>query len=253
MSIGDRSDFLTRIKSLLPNGWFGDSTPVLDTVLTGISDALSRVYSLIAYARLQVRIATATDIFLDLISFDYLGTTLPRRAGESDTAFRTRIRAELLLEKATRKGMIATLVELTGREPIIFEPARPADTGGYNTGALAYGMAGGYGSLALPYQAFITAYRPAGQGVPLVAGYGSPQGAYSTPSRLEYVGADMIAGAVTDADIYAAIDSTKVAGTIIWVRISSAPPAAVMTGGGEFLTEGGDTIDTEAGDPITYE
>src|SRR3978361_501866 len=96
---GDQSDILSRLKTLLPGGWFRDATPVLDGFLSGIAWALAQVYALAAYARLQTRILTATDGFLDLISFDFFGNTLPRRALESDAAFRTRIVAELFLEK----------------------------------------------------------------------------------------------------------------------------------------------------------
>ena len=221
MATGSQPDVLARIKSLLPNGWFRDATPVLDTVLGGIAAALAAVYTLTQYARLQTRIGTATDAFLDLISLDYFGATLPRKAGESDAAFRARVLAALFPEKATRRGMTRTLLALTGRAPAIFEPARPQDTGAYNTNTMGYNVAGAYGSLALPAQSFVTAYRPIGQGVPNVAGYGSPQGAYNTASPIEYAGRDMIAGAVTDADILAAIDQTKVAGSLVWARITS--------------------------------
>ena len=46
------------------------------------------VYGLTAYARLQTRIATATDGFLDLISFDFFGRRCPGKPQESDAAFR---------------------------------------------------------------------------------------------------------------------------------------------------------------------
>lgn len=82
-----------------------------------------------------------------------------------------------------------------------------------------YGSAGAYGSLVHPYQAFITAYRPSGQGLPYVAGYTIPTGAYSTPSRAVY--AQLSPGDVTDADICAAIDSVKPYGSVAWVRIAS--------------------------------
>ncbi|MGE8152473.1 phage head spike fiber domain-containing protein [Pseudomonas vancouverensis] len=79
--------------------------------------------------------------------------------------------------------------------------------------------AGSYGSVLLPYQAFITAFRPNGQGLPFVSGYGISTGAYSTPSRSSY--GQMSFGDVTDADIYAAIDATKPIATVAWTRISS--------------------------------
>ena len=221
MATGDQNDLVARIKAILPGGWFRDSTPVLDAVLAGVGWALAMVYGLTSYAKLQTRIATATDGFLDLISFDFFGTGLPRKPQEGDTAFRTRIQAEMFLERATRHGLIRTLQLLTGRTPWVFEPARPADTGAYCTNTMGYGVAGGYGSLRVPFQAFVIAYRPLGQGIPNIAGYTNPEGAYSMPSQTEYANPSLIQGAVTDADIMSAIDSVKPAGTILWTQISS--------------------------------
>lgn len=218
---GDQADILGRLKTLLPAGWFTDSTPVLDAVLSGIAWALSMIYGLTAYARLQTRISTATDGFLDLISFDFFGSTLPRKTAENDPAFRTRILAALFLERATRRGLIRALEILTGRTPWVFEPTRPADTGAYNTNTMGYGLAGGYGSVALPYQAFVIAYRPSGSGIPYIAGYGDSAGAYSTASRTKYATLSEIVGNVTDEDIFAAIDNVIPAGTTAWVQLSN--------------------------------
>jgi hypothetical protein len=92
---------------------------------------------------------------------------------------------------------------------------------GNGVGGAAYSQSGGYGSLMLPCQAFVTAYRPASSGIPNVAGYGISTGAYTTPSQSEYASLAMVQGAVQDADIYAALDSIKAAGTTLWTRISS--------------------------------
>ncbi|MCE9565857.1 MAG: hypothetical protein K8U57_27850 [Planctomycetes bacterium] len=219
--IGDPGNIFGRIKAALPNGWFQGATPVLDGVLSGIAAALAAVYSQISYARLQTRVGTATDGFLDLISFDFFGANLPRRTQEMDAAFRNRILAALFPEKATRHGLVRTLEILTGRTPWVFEPARPADTGAYNTNTMGYGAAGGYGSVLLPFQAFVVAYRPTSQGIPYIAGYGNSPGAYSTPSQIEYANPGLVLGAVQDADIYAAIDGVKPVATTIWTRISS--------------------------------
>jgi hypothetical protein len=221
MATGDTSDILSRIKALLPTRWFPDVSPVLDALLSGPAWALSLIYSLIQYAQLQTRISTATDGFLDLISFDFFGGQLPRRAQEMDDPFRLRILATLLREKVTRNGMIAALVALTGRTPVIFEPARPEDTGAYGVNDIGYGVAGGYGSLQYPAQAFITAYRPSGSGIPFVAGYGSPSGGYSTPSYASWSSLSQIVGFVTDLDIYSAIAKTKAEGTTMWVILAS--------------------------------
>lgn len=220
MATGDQSDILQRLKATLPR-WFGDSTPILDALLQGLAWAGSFVYSLISYARLQTRIKTATDGWLDMIAADFFGSFLSRAANQSDASFRARIIINLFRERATRGGVIKVLQDLTGRTPLVFEPQRPMDTGAYSAPNSGYGMAGGYGSLLLPCQAFVTAFRPTGTGIPLVAGYGISTGGYGVASRAELASMDMIQGAVTDADIYAAIDSVKPAGTTLWTRITS--------------------------------
>jgi hypothetical protein len=221
VATGDQQDFVGRLGQLLPNGWFSDDAPVLNAVLNGLAYCLSFIYSLVAYAKLQTRIATATDGFLDLVAFDYFGTFIARRLGETDTSLRSRILQNLLEQKATRYGIIKLLTNLTGNVPWVFEPWRPLDCGAYGKNIFGYGVAGGYGSLAIPYQGFITAYRPVGEGIPNVAGYGNPEGAYNTGSRGEWANLDQIAGAVTDADIYAAIANAKVEGTIAWSNITN--------------------------------
>lgn len=220
MATGDNSDILKRIKSLIPS-WFGDSSPILDAVITGLANGLAFIYSLYAYAKLQTRILTATDGWLDMIAADYFGTTLLRAAYQSDASFRARIIINLFRERATRSGITKVLVALTGRAPIIIELQRPLDTGAYAAPNSGYGMAGAYGSLLLPFQAFVQAYRPSSSGIPLVAGYGSAPAGYGTPSRADYASISQIQGAVTDADIMAAIDSVKPVGSIIWVNINS--------------------------------
>jgi hypothetical protein len=220
MATGDQSDIILRLKATLPS-WFGDNTPILDALLQGLAWAGSFAYSLISYAKLQTRIKTATDGWLDMIAADFFGSLLARAANQSDASFRARIIINLIRERATRKSIIAVLQDLTGRTPLVFEPQRPADTGAYSAPNSGYGVAGGYGSLLLPYQAFVTAYRPAGTGIPLVAGYGISTGGYGVASRADLASMDMIQRAVTDADIYAAIDSVKPSGTTVWTRITS--------------------------------
>jgi hypothetical protein len=222
-TVGSQADFVTRLRSLLPNGWFADDAPVLNAVLNGAAYCLALLYGLIAYAKLQTRIATATDGFLDLVSFDYFGALLMRRTGETDASLRIRIFRNLLREKATRHGIIKLLTDLTGQTPVVFEPWRPLDCGAYGKNICGYGVAGGYGSVVLPYQAFITCYDPIGQGVPFIAGYGNPEGAFNTGSQTEYASPSLISGLVTDADLYAAVADAKVEGTIAWMQITNNP------------------------------
>jgi hypothetical protein len=221
-------DMLQRVKSLLPvKAWFTDVTPNLDAALAGIASGLSYAYKLYAYAKLQTRILTATDGWLDLIAADLFGLAVARKLGQTDASYRSAIRANLFLEKATRTSMAGMLKALTGHEPLIIEPTRPADCGAYDVPTTGYGRNGAYGSLLTPWQAFVTVYRPAGTGIPNVAGYDIVTGAYKTPSRAEYAAAASVLSQITDSDIYHAIDVTKPAGTIIWTRITSLPTADV--------------------------
>ena len=218
--IGDTNDFLSRLKATLPK-WFGDSSPILDAVLSGYATAASFVYGLISYARLQTRIKTATDDFLDLLSADLFGATLPRKTNEPDGNFRARILINLLRERGTRNAITVILQALTGILPRIFEPWRPLDTGGYGIGGVGYGAGGAYGSLLLNNQVFITAHRAAGTGIPNVIGYGQSPGGYATPSQFEYASLAMIQGQVADADIYGAVENVRPVGTTAWVQIGN--------------------------------
>ncbi len=211
---GDLPDIIARLKAVLPSRWFPDNTPTLDAVLNGLAAAWSTLHALLATVQAQTRLATATGSFLDGVSADFFGSRLRRRSREPDPAFRDRLRRELLRDRTTRSAVTAMLSDLTGRAPVIFEPARTTDTGGYNSTSLAYGAAGGWGSLALPFQCFITAYRPHGSGIATIAGYG-------TPGPLARANLAMVEGQVTDADIMTAITSVLPTAAIAWTRITN--------------------------------
>ena len=138
---------------------------------------------------------------------------------EPDAAFRVRIQKELVRERNTRNAVVSVLTDLTGRTPEVFEPSRPADTGGYGIGS-GYGLVGGWGSLALPYQCFVTAYRAHSSGIATVAGYGGPTGGYGT-GAIEYASLSMIQGQIADSDIEAAITRVMPCSAIAWTRISN--------------------------------
>ncbi len=222
MAVGDQQDIYRRLRGYLPP-WFGDEvdTPIVNGLLQGLAFGAAYVYSLIGYARLQTRIKTATDGWLDMIAADFFGDDLLRAANQSDDSFRARIILNLFRERATRAGLIRVLQDLTGRTPVVIEPTRPADTGAYSVPTSGYSLAGAYGSLSLPFQAFVIAYRPIGGGIPNIAGYGVSTGAYRTPSQGEYASLSMIQGALPDAAIYEAIDGVKPVGTIVWTSIQS--------------------------------
>jgi hypothetical protein len=219
---GDQKDMFARLKERVPRGWFGDVHPLLDAVFQGIAWALAGVYSLYAYMVLQTRIQTSTDGWLDMSAVDHFGPTgLLRLTNESDPVYRNRILVNIIRERGTRNAVIKVLTDLTGRAPTIVEPMRPLDTGAYGAPNIGYGVAGAYGSMLLNYQAFVTAYRPIGTGIPLVSGYGTSSGGYATPSRSDYASIGDVINAVSDAAIYAAVASVIPVATIAWMRISS--------------------------------
>ncbi len=223
MAVGDADDIVSRLQQQIPFSWFPRAlVPICDAALAGIATTLSFLYSLLAYVRLQTRISTATDGFLDLIAADFFGDGLPRLANQGDASYRARILSSIFRERGTRRAITQVLEQLTGLTPVVFEPARPADTGGYGY-ACGYGVAGGYGSLLLPLQGFVIAYRPPGSGIPNVIGYGASAGGYGQASQIEYASLSMIQDTVTDADIYAAVDGVRVEGTTVWVAIATPP------------------------------
>ena len=131
------------------------------------------------------------------------------------------------------------LLTLTGNAPAIIEPFVPADTGVYGIGYGGYGAAGAYGSQPPPAQAFVTAYRPLQYGIANVAGYNDPAAGYGAASQAEYASLALVTSVVTDADICAAIDATKAAGTAIWVRICNIwNPVSLTRDGAPFTLDG---------------
>jgi hypothetical protein len=225
--IGDMQDMLARLKATLPARWFPDATPLLDAMLAGLAASWAWLYELLAFTRAQTRIATATGVWLDVIAQDFFGSSLLRAPGQGDDAYRARIGRALLREHGTRGAIVAVLTDLTGRAPAVFEPGRVSDTGswggrgpGQGACAFGYGAAGGWGSLALPFQCFVTAYRPHGNGIAAVAGWGSAAGGWGG-GGIEYASLDMVQGQVTDAEIAQAVAGVLPATAIAWTRISN--------------------------------
>lgn len=217
---GDQPDVLARIKRNLPSGWFGfDLTPIVDSALQGAAWALSFIYSLYAYAKLQTRILTASDGWLDLIAADFFGQRVVRGQGQSDTSFRANIIANLFRARNTRTAVAQVLMAVTGRAPLIVEPWNVSDTGGWDI-AQGYDLGGYWGGEDLPYQSFVTAYRPLALANANLGGWDVPMSGWDT--GLFYL-ADATIGSVADADIIAAVESVRMAGTVIWLNILSNP------------------------------
>jgi hypothetical protein len=217
-SVGTTADMVVRIKSVLPTNWFCDTSPNLDALLAGLGSIWSGLYSLLRSVRLQARIATASGVFLDIAAQDYCGDKLSRRAGEADYPFSLRIRANLLAPHATREALVEVLLQLTGRHPKIFEPTNSSDTGGYNTSTLGYNTTGGYGSMMLPYQVFVTAYRPNSTPVSNAGGYNMGPGGYNN-APMFYIESIDTTGVLNDVEIYAAITETLPVNAVAWTHL----------------------------------
>jgi hypothetical protein len=104
---GDQQDMLTRLRTVLPTRWFPDHAPVLDGLLNGLASGWGWAYQLLQYVKAQTRIATATDVWLDIVAHDFFGSRLSRRPGQSDTAFRSRIQREIFRERGTRGAIVS--------------------------------------------------------------------------------------------------------------------------------------------------
>jgi len=90
-------------------------------------------------------------------------------------------------------------------------------------GAMGYGVSGMYGSLLFNNQVFVTAYRPTGEGISTIGGYGNPQSGYGPDNTGEYGDLGNINAQVTDADIYANVASNVAAGITAWTAIFTKP------------------------------
>lgn len=217
MATGDQNDIFKRLKAnLVP--WFGQDTPNTDALLQGIAKTDSTIYSLIADSSLQCRIKTATGDALDLISLDYFAGNLPRHPQENDASFRNRILANLVQERATRKGMITVLTNLTGRTPLVIEGFNGYGIGAYDQ-TLYYDVGYGSGGWLEPYTAIIYAYRPQPKGFETIGAYDVSGFGYDFYFNNAYVSLSDEIVFVSDQDIINAIEATKPYGTYMYVTI----------------------------------
>lgn len=221
----DVTAMVARLDALLPKRWFpAGEAPYKDALLVGFANCFVFLKSLLDYVRLQTRIATATDGWLDLIAFDFFGTKVARSAGQSDASFRRQIIAYLLRHRNTRAAIIAAIQGLLGTTPTVIEPQRVTDTGAYDEpSTLGYDVAGVYGDSGMPLQCFVDITIPTSLqiGPPLIVGWDVPGAGYDTGSQIEYVGPPSL-DPVEIADIYAALDAVRPVTGVIWAQIRAA-------------------------------
>lgn len=207
--------FADRLRRVLPQGWFSDADPVLDALLAGFAAVWDVLQSQVNDTRAQARLLTATGDWLAARVGDYLPPTFRRRSNETDEPFAQRASAEILRPRATRPALERLLTD-EGATPFgIFEPGRPADTGGYGV-AMGYDVGGAYGSLLTPNQVFLDVTRPYAGGIASTGGYGialgydSGGGAWRSKSEIK--------GGITEGEFMASVASVMPAGGTAWVR-----------------------------------
>lgn len=163
MATGDLSDISSRIRSALPQFWFpseaDDSTPVLDAILAGLAWPWAMMYMMLTYAQQQNRIDTSTGNFIDILSADYFGNTLPRLAGEDDSSYIARIKKSFFTKRNTRPAFDAEISDATGIVRVR-EPWRSNDCGTYGTAAYEDTNAC-YGSRTAPGCVFVEVAKSA--------------------------------------------------------------------------------------------
>jgi len=154
---GDFADMRRRLRLTLPTGWFADTAPVLDGLLSGFAAAWVSLYDLLQYVLIQTRVRTATGEFLELAARDYLSDSFLRRPNEADGDYRSRLLRAMGRTRATRPAIIAA-AEAAGYTIEIFEAAQPGNTGAYNVpNGLAWSTVGGWGSIQMPFESLIVA------------------------------------------------------------------------------------------------
>lgn len=224
--IGDANDIAARIKRALPR-WFGyvaDLRPVRDAFVAGMAAALADIFALIDFARKQTRVATSTGGWLELSAFDFFGDDFKRLGGEADAHYSRRIRQEVLRKRQTRDAIDSAVFDLTGNHPQIWEGHYAPVCGGYGTAALAFGVAGLYGSLGAPFTVIVTTPRPTGFGIPNRGGYGTNLGGFGVDlGNISYAGESLVVGnGATEADILRAIERVRAAGITVLVHFTDA-------------------------------
>lgn len=217
--IGDASEIAARLRRYLPRRWFGrqgDPTPVLDALLGGLGAAFAQLWALIAFAKLQARLATATGGWLDLAAVDFFGPdAFPRFAAEREEDYRVRLRQEVLRRRVTRQAIVDVVDDITGAPPLkVYEGFDAPTCGGWGAArSMGWGVAGLWGS-TVPGEVIITVAEPQGYGIPNVPGWGSGLGGwgvYVEPFR--WCDPSMITGSgPTTAEILDAIDRVRAAG-----------------------------------------
>lgn len=147
---GSQANIVKRLASLIPPSWFSQASPTghwwvgstdIGALLQGFGNVASYIYNLTVLAKVQMRLLTSVGMFIDLWSYDRLGSYIQRKTGETDVVWKTRVAKEVVRIRVSRSGMYQAILDLTGNPPVIIEPWNTGDCGAWSTGV---------GSSALP-------------------------------------------------------------------------------------------------------
>lgn len=216
---GDSDDIVSRLQRWLPSGWFPpDAGTRIYSIIAGFASVLAFIWTLLGYTRLQTRLATATDGFLDLASDDFFGGNLPRLDGELDAWFSLRIRDEVLRDRLTRQAIDDLLFEITGQHPIITELERPLDVGAYRYQGLAFRRLGHWASRAWRPMVFIQTAHAGRFAIQHFGGFRDTRAAFRIPTFI-WADPSMITGSgYTDLQMFAALERIRAGGVTYWVQ-----------------------------------
>ena len=214
MATGDQTNIWNRLYRWLPSKWFpGDTGTLIYALMWGWAGAFAAVYTNIAAAAVQMRIATAT-FMLDLITVDYFGSRLPRLPAETDATFSARIRREILRERVTREAIDRIVFDTTGNHPTIVELNRVSDIGGLRQG-FALGSSR-LGSVGLPFQVLVTVALANSNPQPIRAGLRSGWAGLRAGYLSLTVPASFPPPNPNAAVVDAALNSVRAGGITIW-------------------------------------
>ena len=237
----DADGFAQRLAALTPSQWSSLTARspggVLYALLKAVGGNMAVQESGLLYAQQSIYLTQATGAALDLAALDFFGTSIMRASGESDSAFRARLMANLLLPAATRQALSAALTSLTGVVPRIIYPWSPADTGGWglsywdvDTPVTPFRWTG-----VAPYQGFIETPLPTSNdlmGTNPVPCY--DDGIYWDVAGSLLADLTFIGGGISAVD--AAINAVKPEGVVAWVKITQPAVSPFLFGTAQVST-----------------
>ncbi len=212
------AQILAYIQGKLPcTGWFAEAARISGTVAYalcfGLASALSGVMGVAQFVALQIYLQTTSGDFLDLWAYDFFGTNVLRKSGESDLSFMGRLSA-LIFAPTVTKAAITQALSATGfTEPVVREAFSPKDTGAF--GAVSYFNAGSrFGSRGYPGQIFVEAGIPSTSSSGTISAFGE---SYFNTGPAFYASPPIVA--LDLADLYGLVNLIRAAGIKAWVKV----------------------------------